>query len=132
MAVGIAPSEQRDGYKLAIRLQRDSSEANRALERLKSMAKGEVDVQYIGAVRTAAVAPNAAPTPPALLRLGSSIAHYRVTAGTLGAFVKSLDVSDHSIYVLSNNHVIANTNKCKLKDDILGPSPLDGGKRSKD
>ncbi len=60
---------------------------------------------------------------------GISVAHYRVTAGTLGCFVQD---EKKKIYILSNNHVLANSNKGKYKDPILQPGLMDGGKRSRD
>ncbi len=55
---------------------------------------------------------------------GASIGHYQITAGTFGCLVK-----DHAgnINILSNNHVLANSNKAKLLDPILQPGPYDGG-----
>lgn len=55
---------------------------------------------------------------------GTSCAHYKVTAGTIGAFVEV----DGQTMILSNNHVLANTNDCKLGDAILQPGKYDGGK----
>lgn len=60
---------------------------------------------------------------------GLSIGHYKVTAGTLGCFVKD---ERNKIYILSNNHVIANTNKGVYRDPILQPGKLDGGKKARD
>ncbi|MET0463117.1 MAG: hypothetical protein ABW007_08180 [Chitinophagaceae bacterium] len=60
---------------------------------------------------------------------GISVAHYKVTAGTLGCFVQD---EKKKIYILSNNHVLANSNKGKYKDPILQPGLMDGGKRTKD
>ena len=59
------------------------------------------------------------------LRIGSSIGHYKITAGTLGGFVRSRD--DGSVLILSNNHVLANENKGKKGDAILQPGSLDQG-----
>jgi hypothetical protein len=56
-------------------------------------------------------------------RPGISIGHYQITAGTLGCLVQR----DGQIYILSNNHVIANSNQGKLGDAILQPGPHDGG-----
>lgn len=54
---------------------------------------------------------------------GVSIGHFAITAGTLGAVVKR-----HGIpHVLSNNHVLANSNDCENYDPILQPGPYDGG-----
>lgn len=59
---------------------------------------------------------------------GISIAHYDVTAGTLGALcVKKSDGATQRVYVLSNNHVLANVNKALARDDVYQPGPLDGG-----
>lgn len=61
------------------------------------------------------------PTIPA----GVSIAHYKVTAGTLGAVVR--DRTSGERFILSNNHVLANSNDALVGDPILQPGPADGG-----
>jgi len=55
---------------------------------------------------------------------GVSIGHHAITAGTLGCLVKK----DNRIYILSNNHVLANSNNAATGDPILQPGPYDGGK----
>lgn len=55
---------------------------------------------------------------------GVSIGHRDITAGTLGCLVKK----DNQIYILSNNHVLANSNNASIGDPILQPGPYDGGK----
>jgi len=54
---------------------------------------------------------------------GVSIGHYRITAGTLGCIVYSGDKP----YILSNNHVLANSNDANLGDRIVQPGAHDGG-----
>lgn len=54
---------------------------------------------------------------------GVSIGHRGVTAGTLGLWVKR----NGEFHILSNNHVIANSNKGKIGDPILQPGPFDSG-----
>ena len=56
---------------------------------------------------------------------GVSIGHYQITAGTLGYTVK--EKGSEALLMLSNNHVVANSNKAKLGDKILQPGPYDGG-----
>lgn len=60
---------------------------------------------------------------------GYSIGHHNITAGTFGCLVRDLrdgaGQGDHLI--LSNNHVLANTNAAALGDLILQPGPFDGG-----
>jgi hypothetical protein len=55
---------------------------------------------------------------------GVSIGHRDITAGTLGCLVKKNGV----IHILSNNHVLANSNSASNGDAILQPGPHDGGK----
>lgn len=61
---------------------------------------------------------------------GFSVGHHRITAGTLGTCCYDL-VPFPSIppryYILSNNHVLANSNNARPGDPILQPGPIDGG-----
>lgn len=59
---------------------------------------------------------------------GVSIGHYLITAGTLGCLVKK----NNTIYILSNNHVLANSNEASVGDPILQPGPYDGGTQQND
>ncbi|MBE2267944.1 MAG: hypothetical protein IAE80_06900 [Anaerolinea sp.] len=56
---------------------------------------------------------------------GVSIGHYKITAGTLGVMVK--DRVTGASLILSNNHVLANSNDAAPGDSILQPAPMDGG-----
>ncbi len=56
---------------------------------------------------------------------GVSIGHYQITAGTLGVVVKAKE--SQAPLILSNNHVLANSNKAEHGDPILQPGPIDGG-----
>lgn len=56
---------------------------------------------------------------------GVSIGHYMITAGTLGTIVRDLNTNDRLI--LSNNHVIANSNNAAPGDPITQPGPIDRG-----
>ncbi len=59
---------------------------------------------------------------------GVSIGHFDISAGTLGCLVKK----DDDIYILSNNHVLANSNDASAGDIILQPAPFDGGNADND
>ncbi len=61
---------------------------------------------------------------------GVSIGHYKITAGTLGTMVKDKRTGD--LFVLSNNHVLANCNDALLGDAILQPAAMDGGQNPAD
>ncbi len=54
---------------------------------------------------------------------GFSIGHTDITAGTLGAIVGD----GTTCFILSNNHVLANSNQATLGDNSLQPGPFDGG-----
>ncbi|NLJ76003.1 MAG: hypothetical protein GX325_01935 [Peptococcaceae bacterium] len=87
----------------------------------------ETDVIEIGRVkmldiRTSRIRP---------CRPGVSVAHYKSTAGTLGAVVK--DKSTNQLMILSNNHILANGSsiqevRASVGEPILQPGPYDGGK----
>lgn len=56
---------------------------------------------------------------------GMSIGHYNITAGTFGAVVR--DNRTGKRMILSNNHVLANSNNASTGDPILQPGQADGG-----
>ncbi|WP_257230204.1 hypothetical protein [Bacillus paranthracis] len=70
---------------------------------------------------------------------GYSVAHRNVTAGTIATCVYDIlpngstnpPLHGYGIpnryYILSNNHVLANSNNANIGDFILQPGPLDGG-----
>lgn len=61
---------------------------------------------------------------------GVSIGHYKVTAGTLGTLVK--DKATGETLILSNNHVLANSNDAVVGDAILQPAAMDSGAQPAD
>jgi hypothetical protein len=54
---------------------------------------------------------------------GCSIGHFQITAGTLGMVVRKNGVP----HILSNNHVLANSNDANLGDQTWQPGKYDGG-----
>jgi hypothetical protein len=70
---------------------------------------------------------------------GYSVGHFRITAGTIATCVYDIlpggatSPPSHGIgippryYILSNNHVLADSNNASLGDPILQPGPFDGG-----
>jgi hypothetical protein len=59
---------------------------------------------------------------------GISIGHKDITAGTLGCWVRR----NGQWMILSNNHVLANSNLASIGDAILQPGPHDGGRNPED
>jgi len=56
--------------------------------------------------------------------LGYSVGHPAITAGSIGGRVVD---GAGAVYVLSNNHVLANSNDASIGDPALQPGPYDGG-----
>jgi hypothetical protein len=56
--------------------------------------------------------------------LGYSVGHFAITAGTIGGRVRD---AASNLFLLSNNHVLANSNGAAIGDAILQPGPVDGG-----
>jgi hypothetical protein len=59
---------------------------------------------------------------------GVSVGHVAITAGTLGCWV----IKNGQKVILSNNHVLANSNAAEIGDPILQPGPFDGGSSPQD
>lgn len=57
------------------------------------------------------------------LIIGASIGHVDITAGTLGAFVKRAG----RVFILSNNHVLANEDAATAGDSVIQRGRHDGG-----
>ena len=124
IALGVTRKGPND-FALAVRVQNRVLEHGREIDQIRAQAKGEVDIRYIGEVAARAALP-APQVPSRPLRIGCSIGHYKVTAGTLGAFVRGR--ADGSTLILSNNHVLANENASEPGDAILQPGQADGGR----
>jgi len=114
VALGVA--RHQGEYRLAVRVQRPALLHSPMLEHVRLQAKGEVEIRVVGRidkratrVRAATAATAHAATPwyqrdMRPLLIGASVGHYKVTAGTTGAFLKR----GTRTYLLSNNHVLAN------------------------
>jgi hypothetical protein len=110
-AIGVAPGTGKE-YKLAVRIFRGAEHCQADLLRGLGRHMDEIDlvtgIQY---------------KPRLTIEAGGSIGHYKITAGTLGGFVED----DNNYYMMSNNHVFANSNQCFGGDPILQPGPVDAG-----
>ncbi|GLR70245.1 hypothetical protein [Agaribacter marinus] len=86
----------------------------------------KTDVVEVGEIEAQAYTAKLRPAQP-----GYSIGHYKVTAGTFGAVVRDTCYPCR-YYILSNNHVLANSNGARIGDPILQPGRVDGGKNPAD
>ncbi|MGH2382995.1 MAG: hypothetical protein ACRDG7_17480 [Candidatus Limnocylindria bacterium] len=129
MALGVAPGGRAE-YRVAVRVQRREVARN-AIETIRQRAAGEIDVRYVGRiVKAAGVAPGWTQARIRPLRIGLSIGHHAVTAGTLGGFLRAASEepdASAATYLLSNNHVLADENRAQVGDAILQPGTYDGG-----
>jgi len=122
IALGVAPKAG-GGYALAVRLQHRALEDGPTVKLITKQAKNEVDMRYIGMVGKRAAPWFQRRQRPLLI--GCSVGHVKVTAGTLGAFVRPR--LGGALAILSNNHVLANENRAKKGDAILQQASHDGG-----
>lgn len=129
LALGVIRRKTKD-FVLAVRIQQRMLENSAEVERIRKEAKGEADVRYIGKAGKCAVPWFRQQNRP--LRMGSSVGHFKVTAGSIGCFVTNAQTDENSVMVLSNNHVLADENRAKKGDAILQPGATDGGKNSDD
>jgi hypothetical protein len=125
LSVGVTPF-RRSQYRLALRVQTRGLVESQLIERIRRKAKGEIDLRYVGRVVRQAPWGQFRVRP---LRIGISVGHHVVTAGTVGCFVTT---KRGEIRLLSNNHVLANENSGKRGDEILQPGSFDGGRRPRD
>jgi len=126
IALGVARATAGD-YSLAVRVQNRLLMEGEEIAAIRHLAKGEVDVKYIGQIQKRQVPWYQQKCTP--VRIGCSVAHSKVTAGSVGAFAQS---ASQTILVLSNNHVLADENNATLGDPILQPGPYDGGQNPAD
>lgn len=116
-------------WRLALRVQRADPGLDALVEAVRRQAAGELDVRVVGRVVRQAPWHRRRNRP---LRIGGSVGHVAVTAGTLGGFVTRPGGAADTARVLSNNHVLANENRGRPGDAVLQPGPADGGQRRRD
>jgi len=98
-------------FAIAVRIYKGQRERSRALLKKIEARGDELDL-----VEDVYYAPR-----KVILRAGSSCGHHRITVGTLGGFVKD----SQNNYILSNNHVLANSDRGRRDDPIVQPGPSD-------
>jgi hypothetical protein len=85
LAVGLVPRKGNQ-YELPVRCQREELMDGKEVQQIRKKAKNEVDVRFIGRLRKRAVSWNQKRVRP--LQIGLSGGHFKITAGTLGCFVR--------------------------------------------
>lgn len=121
MGLGVVKRAE-DAYLLAVRTPETAS-VSEVLARVSEEAHEEIDVREVGRVVPQQAAGELQQRRRPLVP-GCSVAHTDVTAGTLGGFV-TVRAEPH---LLSNNHVLANSDQGAVGDTVLQPGPADGGR----
>lgn len=122
IAVGVGRSSTGE-HELVIHYQDRKLKNHSILEAIELEARQECRIRYVGRIKARDSWHRSMHSP---LRIGASVAHSKVTAGTLGCFVEDINTGDFGI--LSNNHVLANVNRGKVNDKIRHPGKSDGGR----
>jgi len=81
----------------------------------------KTDVVELGVLRALQTSPRDRWRP--VVPPGVSVGHYRISAGTFGCLVRR----GADVFILSNNHVLADVNNGQAGEPILQPGPADGG-----
>ena len=127
VALGVAPAPgRRGGFQLAVRVQHRAVEEY--VDAIRRASRREADVRYVGPVVKRQRPPERRRQRP--VRIGVSVGHHAITAGTLGCFARR--GRSGLLQVLSNNHVLADENRAALGDPILQPGRADGGRAPRD
>jgi len=124
IAVGVVPRPR--GFGVALRVSSVDALRLPVIEDALRRWGDETDVRVVGLVRAATGGAPPRPGPSRrVLRPGASVAHPDVTAGTLGAFGRD---GSGRVVMVSNNHVLADTDRASVGDPVLSPGPADGGR----
>lgn len=121
---GIGIAYEEGGQKLAILLRKPNENADLVGQAVSNLFRVQVTTILAGDFQSIRPVPSFSrqrirPSPG-----GVSIGHYMITAGTLGCLVQDTSGLQH---ILSNNHVLANSNNARQSDPIYQPGPHDGG-----
>ncbi|MFE9115740.1 hypothetical protein ACFYN9_39930 [Streptomyces collinus] len=119
------------GYQLELRLEVGELREHPAVVDVLTAARGEVNVEVTGRISALGTQQNPYQCRHRPLQVGHSVGHGLVGAGTLGCFVR-FPGQPGTVGVLSNNHVLAATNRGAIGDPVFQPGRLDSGGRPRD
>lgn len=125
IALGTVPAEKETDFKLAVLVQNRQLLESAEVERIKAIARDEVDVAYIRRQQAFWMRRKQRP-----LVMGCSVSPAQAGySGTLGFFARG---KDGRKLMVSNNHVLANVNSYPKGKRIVQPADGDGGKSPAD
>jgi hypothetical protein len=126
MAFGVS-RRSRSSYSLEVRLENREMASHPAVEEVLAQAPGEVNIRLTGQIRALIGECDDGRLRHRPVRIGCSVGHPLVTAGTVGCFIRPKEDSQ-KLCLLSNNHILAATDKASLGDPILQPGKRDSGR----
>jgi hypothetical protein len=136
IALGRVPGRDGSSNRLAVRIQNycllyNAQAYEYLVQELEARTKGQFDLSFVGQINAGSKDDDfgrpwhrsrARP-----LRVGCSIGHFESMTGTIGGFFRRRGQGDDHVYILSNNHVLANNDHGEIGDPILQPGPVHGG-----
>lgn len=128
LGLGIGPGKADNDFTLGVRIfAPKSAQTERLAADIETQTHGECSIRVVPKIHARAWRPQGLQRRHRPLMSGVSIGHLNdQMAGTLGAIVEDHD----GYYVLSNNHVLADTNRSKLNDPIIQQGLLDLGREA--
>jgi hypothetical protein len=127
VAVGIGMLSPGD-FTLAIRSEDRTGRVGRAIAAWMERLGGDVDARVIGPVRKLELPPFRRRLRP--LVPGASVSLVDRGTGTIGSFVRGTGSED--VWILSNNHVLADENRAPAAAPVIQPGATDGGEAEPD
>ena len=118
----VSGGERTDELSIVCSVTRKLSAAELSAEEMVPVRIDDIPTDVVQSGRIRALQSHTARYRPA--PGGVSIGHRDITAGTLGCLV----TKNGERLILSNNHVLANSNDAQVGDPILQPGPIDGGR----
>jgi hypothetical protein len=153
VGLGIAPTSKHRNYVIAVRAPSEGVLPEELRKELRARTANEIDIRITGEItmRLPVTPPASKPRPrlpsrfnhelrgtgdirgvgpSGRLKIGASVGHYRVSAGTLGFFAQRND--DGVIGIVSNNHILAAGDEGGEGDAVLHPALADRGETPRD
>jgi len=122
--IGIGYGGDRDAYRIELMVRKKTKVKTTSLASFFAISPQDIRVTYAGEISSLQATARHRPAFP-----GVSIGHYKGATGSFGCLAMD---EERRLYIVSNNHVLANLNSASLGDEILQPGPADGGTRKDD
>jgi hypothetical protein len=134
VALGVRPRPT--GYGLAVRVSSSDALELPSLAAVLDRWGAETDVRVVGPVRASTDARTPCPCRRPLQPAAASgrwcrAPRWRTRTSPPARSVRFVTDADGRVLLLSNNHVLADTDRASVGDPVLSPGPADGGARAR-